>query len=121
MRHIAPLPLEHDATAAWLSIRRLEPTERGALARHLLALPYEDRCARFDGVMGDGAIVAHCAALDLARDGDVIATAAWQGATRALFQFRLSNIAVANLVRHLGGVADRAAGAGEVPIGADAR
>jgi hypothetical protein len=47
--------------------------------------------------------------------------AARAGAVRALFQFRPSNIAVAELVWHLGGTADRSEGRGVVPIGTDPR
>jgi ribosomal protein S18 acetylase RimI-like enzyme len=170
MYRIAPRAPDGAALPVWLSIRRLAQADRAALAQHLVALPDEDRCARFDGVISDEWVAGHCAALDLAAGGAALGAAAWHGgaivgavlawrsgagaaeiavtvapehrrrrlashliahvcdaaareagATRALFQFRPSNVAVANLVRHLGGVANRVEGRGVVPIGADAR
>ncbi len=61
----------------WLAIRRLRDADRAALALHLLALPPEDRQARFNGWLSDEAVRAHCAGLDLG--GEALACGAFQG------------------------------------------
>jgi GNAT superfamily N-acetyltransferase len=60
--------IPHPPLPAWLAIRRLRDAERGALAAHLLALPPEDRQARFGAWFSDAAVRAHCAGLALGAD-----------------------------------------------------
>lgn len=71
MTQSPPLP-------AWLAIRRLGNADRGALADHLLALPAEDRQARFGAWLADAAVRAHCAGLALG--GDALGCGAFAGA-----------------------------------------
>jgi GNAT superfamily N-acetyltransferase len=61
----APPAAPGDWVRGLVRLRRLQPADHAALAAHWLALPSDDRQARFGAALGEAAIRRHAAGLDL--------------------------------------------------------